>query len=65
MVVLGDVRLKMNSLQPKKDDILRHPLNELALDGVVRLLLQGGELRVEAQTRSRGIVIDGQSLNHS
>ncbi len=65
MVVLGDLRLTMNSLQPKKDDIIRHPLNELAVDRVVRLLLQGRELRVEARTRSREIVIDGQSLNHS
>jgi len=24
----------MNSLQPKKDEIIRHPLNELALDAV-------------------------------
>jgi len=55
----------MNSLQPKKDDILRHPSNELALDAVARLLLQGRELHVEAQTRSQGIVIDRQSLNHS
>jgi hypothetical protein len=55
----------MNSLQPKKDDILRHPLNEQSVDGVVRLLLQGRELRLAARTGSRGTVIDRQSLNHS
>ncbi len=55
----------MNSLQPKKDDISRHPLNGLALDAALRLLPQGRELRVETRTRSRGTVIDGQLLNHS
>jgi len=54
----------MNSLQVKKDDTPRHPLNKLALDAVVRLLLQGRELRLDARTRCPGIVIDGQSLNH-
>jgi hypothetical protein len=64
MVVFEDARLIMNSLPTKEDDIFRQSICELASEALTRLLL-GRELRMEAKKQFRGMIIDGQSLNHS
>ena len=65
MVGFRDVRLEMNSLGVKKDDIIRRLINELASMASARFSLVSRRLRAETQECSKRMIRDGQSLNHS
>jgi hypothetical protein len=59
------VRLEMNSLHRKRDDIFRQLINEPAFDSPDYLLLEIKWLRKAWVSLAAEMITNGQSLNHS